>query len=148
MQVLQQQVQQRQGQVQPQQQTTYRMGRDLPPRARRQPDRLSYGKKGEPDAQAGSVCEAEDMETEFCFEVAVTEPTTLAEVLGGPDGEKWKESVQEEYNSLIENGTWELTDLPPGKKAITTRSASQSAGARTACASAASAQCSSTPEGG
>ncbi|KAF0710662.1 hypothetical protein As57867_005479, partial [Aphanomyces stellatus] len=31
---------------------------------------------------------------------------------------KWLEATQDEYNSLLNNGTWVLTDLPPGRKAL------------------------------
>ncbi|GJP78128.1 hypothetical protein CLOP_g8462 [Closterium sp. NIES-67] len=41
--------------------------------------------------------------------------------LNGPNGEKWKASEDEEFGSLIENETWDLCDLPPGKKAITSK---------------------------
>ncbi|CAI7772562.1 unnamed protein product [Closterium sp. NIES-53] len=51
----------------------------------------------------------------------VPEPKTLAEALSGPNAEKWKQSVKEEYDSLLENETWELCDLPPGKKAISSK---------------------------
>ncbi|CAI7859187.1 unnamed protein product [Closterium sp. NIES-53] len=44
-----------------------------------------------------------------------------AEALSGPDAEKWKQSVKEEYDSLLENETWELCELPPGKKAISSK---------------------------
>ncbi|GJP85739.1 hypothetical protein CLOP_g15841 [Closterium sp. NIES-67] len=33
----------------------------------------------------------------------------------------WKASEDEEFGSLIENETWDLCDLPPGKKAITSK---------------------------
>ncbi|CAI7759936.1 unnamed protein product [Closterium sp. NIES-54] len=33
----------------------------------------------------------------------------------------WKQSVKEEYDSLLENETWELCDLPPGKKVISSK---------------------------
>ncbi|CAI7871252.1 unnamed protein product [Closterium sp. NIES-53] len=52
---------------------------------------------------------------------AVPEPKTLAEALSGPDAEKWKQSVKEEYDSLLENETWELCELPPWKKAISSK---------------------------
>ncbi|CAI7758968.1 unnamed protein product [Closterium sp. NIES-53] len=35
----------------------------------------------------------------------------------GPMLKKWKQSVKEEYDSLLENETWELCEQPPGKKA-------------------------------
>ncbi|CAI7813169.1 unnamed protein product [Closterium sp. NIES-54] len=34
---------------------------------------------------------------------------------------KWKQIVKEEYDSLLENETWELCELPPGKKAISSK---------------------------
>jgi hypothetical protein len=34
------------------------------------------------------------------------------------DSERWKEATLAEYNTLIQNGTWEIVDLPPGEKAI------------------------------
>ncbi|GJP36820.1 hypothetical protein CLOM_g21292 [Closterium sp. NIES-68] len=46
---------------------------------------------------------------------------TREEALNGPNGEKWKASEDEEFGSLIENETWDLCDLPPGKKAITSK---------------------------
>ncbi|CAI7886789.1 unnamed protein product [Closterium sp. NIES-53] len=51
----------------------------------------------------------------------VPEPKTLAKALSGPDAEKWKQSVKEEYDSLLENETWELCELPPRKKAISSK---------------------------
>ncbi len=32
--------------------------------------------------------------------------------------EHWKEATLAEYNTLLQNGTWEIVDLPPGEKAI------------------------------
>ncbi|CAI7770696.1 unnamed protein product [Closterium sp. NIES-53] len=54
-------------------------------------------------------------------EAAIPEPKTLSEALSGPDAEKWKQSVKEEYDSLLENETWELYELPPRKKAISSK---------------------------
>ena len=31
---------------------------------------------------------------------------------------EWTRAMVEEYNALIANNTWELTELPPGRKAI------------------------------
>ncbi|CAI7934325.1 unnamed protein product [Closterium sp. NIES-54] len=106
---------------------------DAPPRTQRPPDRprrdvrppnrLTYPSFGKPKVvRAWSVAEqcVED-EIAHCYWAAVTEPKTLAEVLSGPNAEKWKQSVKEEYDSLLENETWELCELPPGKKAITSK---------------------------
>ncbi|CAI7793524.1 unnamed protein product [Closterium sp. NIES-54] len=103
---------------------------DAPPRAQRSldrprrdvrpPNRLTYPSFGKPKVvRDGSVAEqCDEDEIAHCYWAAVPEPKTLAEALSGPDDEKWKQSVKEEYDSLLENETWELCELPPGKKAI------------------------------
>ncbi|CAI7857871.1 unnamed protein product [Closterium sp. NIES-54] len=93
---------------------------DRPRRDVRPPNRLTYPSFGKPKVvRAGSVAEqCDEEEIAHCYWAAVPEPKTLAEALSGPDAEKWKHSVKEEYDSLLENETWELCELPPGKKAI------------------------------
>ncbi|CAI7758071.1 unnamed protein product [Closterium sp. NIES-53] len=80
---------------------------------------------GEPEPKvvwAGSVAEqCDEDEIAHCYLAAIPEPKTLAEALSGPDAEKWKQSVKEEYDSLLENETWELCELPPRKKAISSK---------------------------
>ncbi|CAI7796618.1 unnamed protein product [Closterium sp. NIES-54] len=71
--------------------------------------------------RAGSVAEqCDEDEIAHCCWAAIPEPKTLAEALSGPDAEKWKQSVKE-YDSLLENETWELCELPPGKKTISSK---------------------------
>ena len=41
------------------------------------------------------------------------EPQSVHEALNGKDSEKWKRALEEEYDSLIKNETWEL--VPPPK---------------------------------
>ncbi|CAI5532888.1 unnamed protein product [Closterium sp. Naga37s-1] len=96
---------------------------DRPRRDVRSPNRLTYSSFGKPNVvRAGSVAEqCDDDEIAHCYWAAVPEPKTLAEALSGPDAGKWKQSVKEEYDSLLENETWELCELPPGKKAISSK---------------------------
>jgi hypothetical protein len=47
-----------------------------------------------------------------------TEPQTYEEPLAGPDAELWRRAMDEEFASLLENGTWELEKLPDGFKAL------------------------------
>ncbi|CAI7843118.1 unnamed protein product [Closterium sp. NIES-54] len=96
---------------------------DRPRRDVRPPNRLTYPSFGKPKVvRAGSVTElCDEDEIAHCYWAAVPEPKTLAEALSGPDAEKWKKSVKEEYDSLLENETWELCELPPGKKAISSK---------------------------
>jgi hypothetical protein len=42
-------------------------------------------------------------------------PQYYAEAKGNPH---WVEAMQEEYNSLIENNTWELVPLPSNMKLV------------------------------
>ncbi|CAI7773380.1 unnamed protein product [Closterium sp. NIES-54] len=96
---------------------------DRPRRDVRPPNRLTYPSFGKPKVvRAGSVAEkCDEDEIAHCYWAADPEPRTLAEALSGPDAEKWKQSVKEEYDSLLENETWELCELCPGKKAISSK---------------------------
>ncbi|CAI7835899.1 unnamed protein product [Closterium sp. NIES-54] len=92
--------------------------RDVPP-----PNRLTYPSFGKPKVVRNwSVAEkCDEDEIAHCYWEAVPEPKTLAEALSRPNAEKWKHSVKEEYDSLLENEAWELCELPPGKKAISSK---------------------------
>ncbi|CAI7810883.1 unnamed protein product [Closterium sp. NIES-54] len=96
----------------------YRPRRDV-----RLPNRLTYPSFGKQKVvRAGSVAEqCDEEEIAHCYWAAVPVPKTLAEALSGPNAEKWKQSVKEEYDSLLENETWELCELPLGKKAISSK---------------------------
>jgi hypothetical protein len=41
------------------------------------------------------------------------DPQIYSEALGNP---LWEASVQEEYESLLENHTWDMVPLPPARK--------------------------------
>ncbi|CAI7911784.1 unnamed protein product [Closterium sp. NIES-54] len=61
----------------------------------------------------------EEDEPAYCFLApAPKKPASMEEALAGPDREKWLVSRDAEYQSLLENGTWDLVVLPEGKKAI------------------------------
>ena len=47
------------------------------------------------------------------------EPPTYQEAFEGPEYRKWGEAIREEFGSHVDNGTWELAELPPGKNPIT-----------------------------
>jgi len=53
--------------------------------------------------------------------VGTAEPRTLAEARTRPDAEKWLEAAYTELHAHVTNGTWELTQLPPGKCVIGSR---------------------------
>ena len=45
-------------------------------------------------------------------------PRSLKEAMTMKEASKWKEAADEEMRSLEEQGTWELVDLPPGRKVV------------------------------
>ena len=45
-------------------------------------------------------------------------PTSIAEAFASPDADDWKEAVQSEMDSILSNGTWELTERPYGCKPV------------------------------
>ena len=46
------------------------------------------------------------------------EPQSINEALKGKESRQWKEAADLEYQSLMENQTWELVDRPNGRKPI------------------------------
>ncbi|CAI7796567.1 unnamed protein product [Closterium sp. NIES-53] len=48
-------------------------------------------------------------------------PATLKEALESSDAEEWNMAMESELKSIEENGTWELVELPKGRKAITSK---------------------------
>ena len=53
--------------------------------------------------------------------VGDSEPTNFQEAVLSPQAEQWKLAMEEEMQSLEQNGTWTLTKLPAGRKAIQNR---------------------------
>ncbi|CAI7889562.1 unnamed protein product [Closterium sp. NIES-53] len=96
------------------------------------PNRLTYDALGRPakSALAGAALIAGDDkeidydECAFVFFSPVEmpgEPATLKEALESSDAEEWKKAIDSELKSIEENGTWELVELPEGRKAITSK---------------------------
>ena len=62
--------------------------------------------------------------TESSFEIeamvasANGDPDSFKEARARSDWNRWKEAMDKEYNSLIENMTWEIVDRPKGKKVV------------------------------
>lgn len=57
------------------------------------------------------------MEMGNCF-VSVKEPINYKKALESSDSIKWKEAMDDEFNSLMENQTWTLVDLPKNRRVI------------------------------
>ncbi|CAI7849891.1 unnamed protein product [Closterium sp. NIES-53] len=85
----------------------------LPPR------RTTQGKRDaevEDEEEKGAEGEMEQI---CCFGVNLPhEPASMEEALAGDDREAWLASREDEFQSHMENETWTLTNLPPGRKAL------------------------------
>ncbi len=61
----------------------------------------------------------DDMEeVQFAGAVSTSDPYNYRQPIQADDSDCWKEATLAEYNTLLQNGTWEIVDLPPGEKAI------------------------------
>ncbi|CAI7874461.1 unnamed protein product [Closterium sp. NIES-53] len=96
------------------------------------PNRLTYDSLGKPakSALAGTALivgedeESDYEECAFAFFSPVEmpgEPATLKEALESSDADEWKKAKESELKSIEGNGTWELVELPEGRKAITSK---------------------------
>src|SRR6266542_3722702 len=45
-------------------------------------------------------------------------PSTISEAYASPDADYWKEAVRSEMDSILANGTWEITNRPYGCKPV------------------------------
>jgi len=96
--------------------------------------RIPLARAQTPPASATSPSSSEDSsdpefddygEVQFVIEVeesanvaAGTEPHSIHELKNRTDGHLWMDAATQEINGHLQNGTWEIVKLPPGKKAI------------------------------
>ncbi|XP_074337413.1 uncharacterized protein LOC141674601 [Apium graveolens] len=59
-------------------------------------------------------------EYQYCF-IIEEDPKTFNEAMTSRDVAFWKEAIQDEMVSIMNNNTWELSDLPSGCKALGNR---------------------------
>ncbi|GJY01551.1 hypothetical protein Tco_0359703 [Tanacetum coccineum] len=45
-------------------------------------------------------------------------PTSYREAVTSSEGQQWREAIKSEIESILQNHTWELVDLPPGCKSL------------------------------
>ncbi|GJU09223.1 retrotransposon protein, putative, ty1-copia subclass, partial [Tanacetum coccineum] len=55
---------------------------------------------------------------DFVSFMVENEPTSYLEVVTSLEGYQWKEAIKSEIDSILQNHTWELMDLPPGCKPL------------------------------
>ena len=49
------------------------------------------------------------------------EPASYSEAMRSDELDQWSEACQYEMDALAKNGTWELVDLPPNRRAVKTK---------------------------
>ena len=64
------------------------------------------------------VIESSDEDEEAANHIGESDSATCKEAMSGPHAEQWKEAALEKMNVHHSNGTWDLVELPSGKKAI------------------------------
>ncbi|GKB43767.1 zinc finger, CCHC-type containing protein, partial [Tanacetum coccineum] len=55
---------------------------------------------------------------DFVSFMVENEPTSYQEAVTSSEGKQWKEAIKSEIESILQNHTWELVDLPPGCKLL------------------------------
>ena len=53
--------------------------------------------------------------------IMAEEPQSFDEAMESPDVDKWRQAVKEELQGLIDMETWEVKDVPQGKKPVSTK---------------------------
>ena len=84
-----------------------------------EPRRSQRGTKGKPAPRYGFDEYADQAQvSHVALSVDVEEPSTLKEALDSKYSAQWEDAVEAEYQSPMENKTWELVDLPADRRAI------------------------------
>lgn len=58
-----------------------------------------------------------EFQYQYCLNVE-EDPKTFSEAMASRDAVFWKEAIQSEMDSIMQNNTWKLVDLPPGCKPL------------------------------
>ncbi|KAL0329751.1 UNVERIFIED_CONTAM: Retrovirus-related Pol polyprotein from transposon TNT 1-94 [Sesamum radiatum] len=61
---------------------------------------------------------AKTFSPDFLTYLLENEPRTINEALSSPEAPFWKEAINNEIESIMQNHTWELVDLPSGNKPL------------------------------
>ncbi|KAJ0712899.1 putative RNA-directed DNA polymerase [Helianthus annuus] len=92
---------------------------DTPPELRRS-GRARKAKSFGDDFQLYLVEGSRDeikIQYQYCFNIE-EDPKTYSEAMASRDVAFWKEAINDEMDSIMQNNTWKLSDLPPGCKPL------------------------------
>ena len=70
------------------------------------------------DEYADTAATTDDIHHVACHVGQIEEPKSIEEALSSEFAKEWKVAADSEYESLIENQTWDLVELPDGRKPI------------------------------
>ena len=70
------------------------------------------------DEYADTAATTDDIQHVACHVRQIEEPKSIEEALSSEFAKEWKVAADSEYESLIENQTWDLVELPDGRKPI------------------------------
>lgn len=91
--------------------STKREDRKNPPRTRRMPVRLH-------DYDTGDTTDRLVTCVDYCYRAVCDIPQNFQDAIGSTKSRQWKNAMDDEIQSLKENETFKITQLPPGKKAV------------------------------
>ena len=67
---------------------------------------------------AANALESKYFGPDFLTYLLEDEPQSFKEAMSSPEAPYWKEAINDEVESILQNHTWELVDLPPGSKPL------------------------------
>ncbi|GJX05772.1 retrotransposon protein, putative, ty1-copia subclass [Tanacetum coccineum] len=85
---------------------------------------LQYERQDQPEEEEVEPRRSKRARTEKSFGpdfvsfMVENEPTSYREAVNSSEGPRWKEAIKSEIDSILQNHTWELVDLPRGCKPL------------------------------
>jgi len=62
--------------------------------------------------------EDKNCSVDYCYNLVYDVPVNYSDAVTCSDSPNWREAMNDEMNSLLENNTWKLTPLPEGRPAV------------------------------
>jgi hypothetical protein len=83
-----------------------------------QENRLDEGNSGRRVTRSMARTQNAELQIYMASGNSCSEPRTFQEAISSEDAEEWRMAMDQEIKSLAKNQTWELCELPQGKKSI------------------------------
>ena len=79
---------------------------------------LASGRPQRKKRKTSRYIEVSQTKIEEAKKEVIPTPGSVKQAMNGLHAKEWKTAMDIEYNALIENQTWELVELPKGRRAI------------------------------